>query len=113
MKKLLVIASAALILSSCKKDINELTVPAQQASSISAASIDQSLDNAALTIAASLKDQAIRSFIKKEALKQFDGDYDILYQSIKSNSIKGHSLENILSGNAQGRLSGANGFEKM
>ena len=113
MKKLLVIASAALIFSSCKKDMNEMTVPTQQANSFSAASIDESLDNAALSIASSLKDQAVRSLIKAEALKQFDGDYDILYQSIKNTSIKGRSLESILSGNTQARLPQANGFEKM
>jgi hypothetical protein len=113
MKELLVIASAALILSSCKKNMNEITAPAQPASITGSISLNESLDNAAMTIAASLKDQSVRSFIKSEALKQFDGDYDILYQSVKNNSIKGRSLESILSGNTQARLPQANGFEKM
>jgi hypothetical protein len=33
-------------------------------------------------LAKTLKDKEVRTFIKSEALKQFDGDYDVLYKNV-------------------------------
>jgi len=113
MKKLLSIAFATFLLTSCSKKMDEFTSTPQQFKRADSTAINESLDNAALIVATSLKDRAVRSFIKAEALKQFDGDYDILYQSAKNTAINGSTLENIFSGNMQGRFSKTNVFEKI
>jgi hypothetical protein len=39
---------------------------------------------------------ALRNFIKAEATKQFDRDYDILFQAVKDTRIEGHTIQEIL-----------------
>ncbi|HYV94278.1 MAG TPA: DUF3103 family protein [Chitinophagales bacterium] len=114
MKNLIIIASAAFILSSCKKQMNEISPSVlHQSLGTDTKSINESLDKAALIVATSLQDPALRSFIKAEALKQFDGDYDVLYRSAKTIVINGRSLENIFSGATQARFSQAGEFESV
>jgi hypothetical protein len=55
----------------------------------------------AKSLAASLKDEQIRDFIKTEALKAFDGDYDILYELVKNQKIGQSSLSARLAENLQ------------
>src|SRR6185436_1265004 len=114
MKNLIIIAFAAIIFSSCKKQMNEIYPSVQHPSlGTDTKSINESLDNAALIVATSLQNPALRSVLKTEALKQFDGDYDILYKSAKTIVINGRSLENIFSGNTQSRFSQATEFENI
>src|SRR6185503_12156234 len=114
MKNLIIIAVAAFMLSSCKKQMNEISPSVQHPSlGTDTKAINESLNNAALIVGTSLQDPALRSLIKTEALKQFDGDYDILYRSAKTIVINGRTLENIFSGNTQGRFSQANQFEEI
>lgn len=51
--------------------------------------------------------------VKAEGLKQFDGDYDILYKHAKNISIKEPSLESILSGDMPEKISRSTGFENI
>ncbi|SFE81905.1 DUF3103 family protein [Thermoflexibacter ruber] len=46
--------------------------------------INQNLEKVAFSLAAQMNDPEIRKIIKDEALKQFDGDYDILYNHLKN-----------------------------
>lgn len=39
-----------------------------------------------MMLAGTLKDQEVRKTLKLEALKQFDGDYDILYKNFANRS---------------------------
>lgn len=48
---------------------------------------DKKLDKLARRLASSLEDEELRAFIKTEALKKFDGDYDILYSMIKGKNV--------------------------
>ncbi len=51
------------------------------------------IDKIARQLAVNLKQKDMRSFIKSEALKMFDGDYDILYRDIKDVSVSGKSFK--------------------
>lgn len=53
-----------------------------------AAEYDDGLDEVAKALAKSLTDEQMRLFIKKEAGKRIDGDYDILYSSIENGVIR-------------------------
>ena len=119
-KNLLFIAAigwASLLFGSCSKDqgfspeMNKTFYSVSQSEATDVKAINESLDHAALIVATSLKDPALRSFIKAEALKQFDGDYDILYHSVKNVAVDGRSLESILSENMSAKSSGAGMFE--
>ena len=57
---------------------------------------DPDLELFAQSLAASLADPAVRSFVKAEASKQFDGDYDILYSQVKDKTAGKASFEQTL-----------------
>jgi hypothetical protein len=46
--------------------------------------INNNLEKVAFSLAEQMNDPEIRKIIKEEALKQFDGDYDILYKNFKN-----------------------------
>ena len=50
-------------------------------------------------------DESVRTLIKTEALKKFDGDFDILYQNIKDRQVGGKTMNAVL--NENGSRSGA------
>ncbi|MBC8173191.1 MAG: DUF3103 family protein [Chitinophagales bacterium] len=107
MKQFMMVSIAVIILMSCNKiEMDDVTTSIDETSQDGTDDrvINESLDKAAMIVAASLKDREVRSFIKNEAAKQFDGDYDILYQSAKTLNVAGSTLENILSTNTQGRV---------
>lgn len=60
--------------------------------------IDQDIDFIAKQLASSLNKKEIRQFIKNEALKKFDGDFDILYKDAKNKIINGQTFQNHLAG---------------
>jgi Protein of unknown function (DUF3103) len=54
------------------------------------------MEEVAKALAKSMGDKQVRSFIKTEASKQMDGDYDILYNWVDDKMIVGKSLESII-----------------
>lgn len=65
------------------------------------------IDQFAKTLALTLQKIEIRQFLKTEALKQFDGDYDILFSMIKDHPIDdaGNTLISVLQKYNEGRVS--------
>ncbi|MDW3193665.1 MAG: hypothetical protein R8G66_14945 [Cytophagales bacterium] len=49
---------------------------------------DELLDDFALTVAKSMDDPEFRALIKKEAMKMYDGDYDIFYKFLENMPLK-------------------------
>jgi Protein of unknown function (DUF3103) len=54
------------------------------------------MEEVAKALAKSMGDKQVRNFIKVEASKQLDGDYDILYNWVDGKTIGGKSLESII-----------------
>jgi hypothetical protein len=54
--------------------------------------INDAIEDFALIIAHSLQDRKFREFYKSEAMKKFDGDFDILYSNVKDSYVGGKSL---------------------
>jgi hypothetical protein len=79
----IVIVGGIMSLNSCYQ--NPESAPTEFANVIS----DPKLDAVAKSLAASLADQSVRTLIKTEALKKFDGDFDVLYQAIENKSVAG------------------------
>jgi hypothetical protein len=63
------------------------------------------LEEVAKALAASMGEESVRTLIKTEALKKFDGDFDILYQNINDKNVGGKTLNAVL--NENGRKNGA------
>lgn len=59
------------------------------------------LEEIAKALAASMGDESVRALIKTEALKKFDGDFDILYQNIDDKNAGGKTLNAILNENGR------------
>jgi len=57
---------------------------------------NEALDALAAGMAAALADPALRGELRNEALKKFDGDYDVLYSRFKQVSVAGRSVESRL-----------------
>jgi Protein of unknown function (DUF3103) len=58
---------------------------------------DQDMVDFAKSLAASMKNKDMRAAIKKEASKQFDEDYDILWAKFKEGNVGGTSIEKLVS----------------
>ncbi|TYZ05776.1 DUF3103 family protein [Hymenobacter lutimineralis] len=52
----------------------------------------------ALSLAKSLENASLRRELKKEALKKFDGDYDVLYAQFKDRVVDGYTVQERLVG---------------
>lgn len=77
---------------SCEKEIEE--APELSLSEKVALNEENALvHHFANVLAKSLSNKDGRSFIKKEALKEFDGDYDILFAKVKDEDFSGKSLK--------------------
>ena len=75
------VAGISILLSACKKQID--VTPNIQTSGVS-------IENKMLfstALAASLENRLVRKFLKEEALKMFDKDYDVLYHLIKDKKL--------------------------
>ncbi len=57
---------------------------------------DKVLDEVAKNLAVSLAQEEFRSFIKTEALRKFDGDYNILYSQIKNSKVAGKNFRSFV-----------------
>lgn len=102
-KKFLAIVTACLSLSvfSCKDELSNLDNPPNGGASLDNVSIEQQ-DVArikfAKILAKALENKEVRNFVKKEALKMFDNDYDVLYHANKNKVVNGtDSFSSILS----------------
>jgi len=76
----LVVTGCLLTVTSCKRN-EEALQPANIPWNTSG-DMNKSLENVALVLAPLLEKAEVRALIKAEALKRFDGDYDILYRNI-------------------------------
>ncbi len=92
-----------MIFSGCKKSaIEEATEPEPVVSLSEEFMFDntvytKSLDELARLVAFGMKDKEFRIFIKQQAEKQIDGDYDVIYEFTKDKAVKGKStLEDYL-----------------
>ena len=91
MKKILTVSSfILLLLCSCTKDVNVIKeeLPEVNQSTIDYGYLPQLKIEFAQALAQALKEHvALRRFLKKEALKMFDKDYDVLYQLVKNERV--------------------------
>lgn len=71
------------------------------------------MDKIAKQLAVNLKQKDMRAFVKSEALKQFDGDYDILYRNIKDIVISGKALKSHLVNNTKDSELSSNDVEEL
>lgn len=86
-------------LNSCKKEatINTQNEKQKAALVLSAERKEQLLSKFASVLSkASFENENIRSFLKKEALKQFDKNYDVLYYLVKDELVKDKSFRDEL-----------------
>ncbi len=92
--KLCVLALSAnmLFFSSCQEDdsISEIDNQNSEISSVNTYAVDrvtQDLDDFAFILSESLDDKVIKKAIKEEALKMYDGDYNILYKNLRTKEL--------------------------
>ncbi|MDI9873081.1 DUF3103 family protein [Flectobacillus rivi] len=58
---------------------------------------DPLMEDFAKALAANMADKQVRSFVKSEALKKFDGDFDIIYQNASESIIHGQTFQKLIS----------------
>ena len=100
-----VVSVSSLLLLSCEKEnVLERDVAAVEVAHYSA---DELRTAFAKNLAVSLENETLRGFLKVEALKRFDGDYDILFNMVKNNPVneKGDTFSEILSTSWKGEIS--------
>ena len=102
MKKLLLLLSVPLVLfQACQKD--DL---GQDKEPNSIVAVDTDMDimhkSFAKTLAKAVEsNNGLRELIKNEALKQFDKDYDVLYQQIRNSQVNGETVADIMAKHAE------------
>lgn len=80
-------AVAALFLGSCTK---EPQITQEQASYVKVIDEDTALRNFSVALSKAVcSEQSVREFLKKEALKQVDNDYDVFYPFVKDSQVDG------------------------
>lgn len=98
-KKFMYVVSLALVLSSCAKDVLEAEeiVADQQETELSESEKDSLKAQFASVLSTVVYENAdVREFLKSEAVKQFDKNYDILYINIKDKQIGGETFRDLL-----------------
>jgi len=87
------------LLSSCGKNDGLVSPESEpvEVAIIDDGNYDPVLEEVAKAVAGSINEVSMRVFIKGEALKKFDGDYDILYRNVHDKIINGRSVESIFS----------------
>lgn len=115
MKKFLLSILVAGIVISCKKQEKPLGNDSQSFANVSDLSIRESKLYFAKSLAKAVaEDEGLRSFIKKEAIKQFDHDYDVFYQSVKNVIISdGHTFEQKVLAHATSKDSLTNSVKQL
>lgn len=97
MKKILFILASAFIMLSCSQQEEFLSPKGDTSDSPVSAIADAQLKFAKLLSQAASNSVEVRSFLKKEALAQFDNDYDIFYPLVKDKIVSDNqTLRDIL-----------------
>ena len=89
---ILALSISMLLFSGCQEDepVSKAEIQESDDSSISgyaADNVTQDLDDFAFILSKSLDDKDVTNAIKEEALKMFDGDYDVLYKDLRSKEL--------------------------
>ncbi len=103
-KKLpIVLGVIGMFLISCEEDVNlsenqyeNQSLMSRQAEPLSFERASMSLEYFARLVAKSMKESSMRHAIKEEALKKFDGDYDILYHKFAEKQLSGGNFRDLL-----------------
>ena len=94
----IVTVGLSLCLWSCKEQ-DKTVQPSEEIAVLTPTEYNSRLEDVAKALAISMNEKSVRSFIKEEALKKFDGDYDILYGQVEDRKINGENFESILATN--------------
>jgi hypothetical protein len=94
----IVTVGLSLCLWSCKEQDKNVQ-PSEEITVLTPTEYNSRLEDVAKALAISMNEKSVRSFIKEEALKRFDGDYDILYGQVENKKINGENFESILATN--------------
>ena len=89
MKKVLLMLASAFFMFSCSQEEGTSPINENTSNSPVSATADAQLKFAKLLSQAASSNVEVRSFLKKEALAQFDNDYDIFYPMIKDKKVFG------------------------
>lgn len=99
-KKFIYMASLALVVSSCAKDVfeaEEIVEKEDQQVVLSEFEKDSLKAQFARVLSSVVfENEEVRELIKTEAVKQFDKNYDVLYISIRDKQIGGHTFRDLL-----------------
>jgi hypothetical protein len=88
MKKLYLFLLLIGISFSCENEKDILSIPENAIPIIEETPQNFLMKNLSINLASKLNNKDIRGFIKTEALKQFDGDFDILFTEVVSKEIQ-------------------------
>ena len=105
--KLCSLALSLLFVASCRSDreVVPQTEKTLQTDNVGKTLADSDRHTIALALAYSLQDPAMRVFMKTEALKKFDGDYDVLYKRVANTTVDGISFTQRLASGLSGSSS--------
>ena len=95
----MVTVGLSLCLWSCKEQDKNVQPSEETVALITLSEYNSRLEDVGKALAISMNEKSVRNFIKEEALKKFDGDYDILYGQIENKKINGENFESILATN--------------
>ena len=97
MKKILLMLASAFFMFSCSQEEGTSPINENTSNLPVSATADTQLKFAKLLSQAASGSIEVRNFLKKEALVQFDNDYDIFYPLIKDKKVSGNqSFRDIL-----------------
>lgn len=89
MKKILFLLASVFFMLSCSQE--ESILPTNENTSNSpTAAVDAQLKFAKLLSQAASDSKEVRSFLRNEALAQFDNDYDVFYPFVKNKIVSGN-----------------------
>jgi hypothetical protein len=94
----IVTVGLSLCLCSCDKQDKNVQ-PSKETVALTSSEYNSRLEDVGKALAISMNEKSVRNFIKEEALKRFDGDYDILYGQLENKKINGENFESILAKN--------------
>ncbi|MGF7141454.1 hypothetical protein [Roseimarinus sediminis] len=81
-------------------DINSNELSTEQEFNIYEKNVtNEALEILSIAYANAIENEMFRSEVKREALKKFDGDYDILHKTLQDNEINGIKIKEILATN--------------
>jgi hypothetical protein len=79
---------------SCTKEVT--TPPQKELEDLKISAQNESIKTFAKIVAQGIENVEFRKFLKKEALKQFDGEFNVLYQFVKDNKIAEKTVNDFL-----------------